>query len=112
MTFDEFYGILERVRNGEKAKDIIDFAQPTRSNGITPSEAFSLCMDNIYCKECGKKLQGKEMFYCFDCSNKAKEKYSQGLLGKEYDKNDKMSWVLCLALVSWIFADGDNATKK
>lgn len=37
---EEDFEIIKRVRNGEKAEDIIDFNQPTRFGEITLSEVF------------------------------------------------------------------------
>ena len=108
MKKEEVFEIIKRVRNGEKAEDIIDFTQPTRSGEITPTEVFSLAINNIFCQECGKKLQGEEMFFCGDCIKKSQEDFSQGAFGIKYDEKDKWTWLIGLMMVAGIFSNGDK----
>ena len=108
MKHEEVFEIIKRVRNGEKAEDIIDFNQPTRSGEIPPDEVFFLANNNIFCQECGKKLQGEEMFFCGDCVKNTKEDFSQSAFGIRYDEKDKWTWLIGLMMVAGILSNGDK----
>ena len=112
MKYEEVLEIIERVRNGEKAEDIIDFNQPTRSGEMTPSQVFDLALNSITCRECEKLLKGNEMFFCKDCVRKSQEHFSKVTLGKEFDEKDNWTWAIGLMAVASIFGWNGDKDKK
>ena len=116
MKYEEVLEIIERVRNGEKAEDIIDFNQPTRSGEITPSQALEAINEALICSTCKKPIVDKgELFVCKECAEKSREQFYQTDIGKALkERNDNgWFWILGLILIAGIFGwNGDKDEKN
>lgn len=103
MKYEEVLEIIERVRNGEKAEDIIDFEQETDDGEITPQQALEVVNEALICSTCKKPIVDKgELFVCKECAEKSREQFYQTDIGKALkDKpNDGWWWFLVLMLIA------------
>ncbi len=111
MKHEEVLEIIKRVRNGEKAEDIIDFEQETFDGEITPKQALEVVNEALICKTCKKPLvSGDELFVCKECAEKSREQFYQIDIGKALkDKGENdWSWFFGLMVIAGIFSNGDK----
>ena len=116
MKYEEVLEIIERVRNGEKAEDIIDFEKETADGEITPQQALEAINEALICKTCKKPIVDKgKLFVCQECVEKSREQFYQTEIGKalKENENNDWSWILGLILIAGIFGwNGDKGKKE
>ena len=102
MKYEEVIEIIERVRNGEKAEDIIDLEQETVDEEVTPQQALEVVKEAMICRTCKKPLvNGDELFVCKECAEKSREQFYQTDMWKALKDKDENSWTWLLGLM-WI----------
>ena len=102
MANKELYSIIQRVKKGEKAEDIIDFSRES-IDGYTPEKALEFVKEVTICKFCEKPLTENEMFVCKDCLKNQNELFS-----KLSPKDNDWTWTLGLIIVAGLFGFGKD----
>lgn len=95
MANEELYSIVQRVKNGEKAEEIIDFSRQN-IDGLSPEEALEFINSATICNTCKKNLENEELFFCKNCVEKSKEHFYQTGIGKALKNRGDNGW-------GWIF---------
>ena len=106
MANEELYSIIQRVKNGEKAEDVIDFSRES-IDGYTPEKALEFVKEVTICKFCEKPLTENEMFVCKDCLKDQNE-----LFAKSSPKDNDWTSILGLIMVAGIFGFGKDKNNK
>lgn len=107
MESKELYSIIQRVKKGEKAEDIIDFSRES-IDGYTPKESLELVKRATICNLCKKPLKDNELFFCNECTKKSQDHFAKKVFDREYKEEDKWTWLLGLLMIANIFNNGNN----
>lgn len=107
MANEKLYSIIQRVKNGEKAEDIIDFSRES-IDGYTPNEVLDLVKRATICNMCKKPLKDNELFFCNECNKKSQEHFAKKVFDREYKEEDKWTWTLGLIMVAGLFGFGKD----
>ena len=107
--YEEIFEIIKRVKNGEKAEELIDF---DRENicGLTPQQALEFVNEALYCCSCKRQLKEDELFTCKECLEKSKEHFYNTEIGKSLKDSGDNGWGWLFGLM--IFSSLGNNNDK